>query len=44
MVVIPDELLHGAPQFVWAGVDQQIHARAQRLVEALDLARKVITD
>ena len=38
VVVILDEVLHGAAQFVRAGVDQQVHARLQGFVEALDLA------
>jgi len=32
------KLLHGAPQLVGTGVDQEIHACFERLVEALDLA------
>src|ERR1035441_6900148 len=38
MVVIVDEVLHGMAQLVRAGVDQQVYAGFQRLVEALDFA------
>jgi hypothetical protein len=33
-----NEVLHGPAQLVRAGVDQQVHARPERLMEALDLA------
>lgn len=38
VVVVVDQLMHGAAQFVRTGIDQQVHARFERLVEALDLA------
>jgi len=40
MVVVRDEVLHGAAQLVPAGVDRQVHARLERLVDLISDKRQ----